>query len=171
MTDLNDRLGAMLDGEPTAPYDMDRVVARGRRAMRRRNTMTAIAGTAGTAALTAAVVVPIAVSAPGKPHDAVTLLASPTPSTPVHATCKLYLEKRAAKAGRAHSPAVKRKLRKLFRHPVTDGPPIEKYPLEQGMTATSDCPPNAAVPPVPGKTPDLSPPTSPKLPPMNSRSR
>jgi len=59
MTDLRDQFARLLDNEPEAPYDIDRVVASGRRARRRRNTVVALAGTAGAAGLTAAVVVPV----------------------------------------------------------------------------------------------------------------
>src|SRR5579862_5156828 len=94
MTDLNDRFAAMLEGEPEPPYDLDRVVADGRRALRRRNALSAIAGTAGTAAVTAAVVVPLSAShhhlGSTRPNQ-ITLLAAPTP-TPT-APCQVYLEK------------------------------------------------------------------------------
>jgi hypothetical protein len=90
MTDLRERFAAMLGGEPDAPDDLDRVVAGGRRALRRRNTLTAVAGTAGTAAVTAAIVVPITAAQGGGSTDRITTLASasPTPTSPPR--CKLY---------------------------------------------------------------------------------
>lgn len=59
MSDLKDRLSALLSFEPDAPDDLDGIVARGRRARRRRVAVTTVAGGAGAAALTASVVVPI----------------------------------------------------------------------------------------------------------------
>lgn len=59
MTELKDRLSALLSAEPDAPDDLDWIVGRGRRAWRRRRAISTVAGGAGAAALTAAVIVPI----------------------------------------------------------------------------------------------------------------
>ncbi|HWB67999.1 MAG TPA: hypothetical protein VG708_14345 [Mycobacteriales bacterium] len=80
MTDIKDRLTALLYDEPTAPDDVDAIVSRGRRALRRRTTITAAAGTAGAAALTAAVVVPITATAGhGNRSESVSVASSGTP--------------------------------------------------------------------------------------------
>ena len=91
MTDLNERLAAMLENEPPAPYDLDRVVANGRRALRRRNTLTAVAGTAGTAAITAAVAVPITLHGNGASTNVIHVGSQPQGSTAPQ--CKLYYVK------------------------------------------------------------------------------
>jgi hypothetical protein len=60
--------------------DLDSVIHAGRRALRRRNVVATIAGTAGTAALTAAVVVPIVVEqSGGSSGPSVTIESHPTP--------------------------------------------------------------------------------------------
>jgi hypothetical protein len=59
MTDLRDQLARLLDNEPEAPYDVERIVRSGRRARRRRNTALAVAGTAGAAGVAAAVILPV----------------------------------------------------------------------------------------------------------------
>jgi hypothetical protein len=91
MTDLNDRLAAMLENEPPAPYDIDRVVSNGRRALRRRTTLTAVAGTAGTAAIAAAVVVPIVTANNGGASDVIKVGGQPPASAAPQ--CKSYLVK------------------------------------------------------------------------------
>jgi hypothetical protein len=83
MTDLNERFAAMIEDEPAAPHNLDRIVACGRRAVRRRTTITAVAGAVGTAVITAAVAVPVAASAHDTPAAGITLAASATPS-PTH---------------------------------------------------------------------------------------
>jgi hypothetical protein len=84
MTDLNERFAAMLEDEPTPPYDLDRVVAGGRRALRRRTTLATVAGTAGAAAVTAAIVVPLASAAPGGSPNTVAVLSSASPAPTCH---------------------------------------------------------------------------------------
>lgn len=80
MTDLNERFAAMLEDEPAAPHNLDRIVAGGRRALRRRSTMTAVAGAAGTAAITVAIAVPVTASANGTSAARLDLAASAAPS-------------------------------------------------------------------------------------------
>jgi hypothetical protein len=87
MTDLKDRLAALLYAEPDAPEDLDWIVARGRRAWRRHRAVTTVAGGAGAAALTASVVVPISLAGGGAgptgisvAHDGTSPKPAPTSS-------------------------------------------------------------------------------------------
>ncbi|HVT20059.1 MAG TPA: hypothetical protein VHE57_01565 [Mycobacteriales bacterium] len=140
MTDLNERLAAILEDEPPAPYDLDRVVANGRRALRRRTTLTALAGTAGTAAVTAAVVVPITVA---NHHGTATVIevgAQPTASKLAQAHCELYLQKSATAAAKKHELAA---LRKKAAHSRADGTTITTHPLRHHVTEVQICPPGA----------------------------
>jgi hypothetical protein len=148
MTDLNDRLAAMLENEPPAPYDIDREVSNGRRALRRRTTLTAVAGTAGTAALTAAVVVPIA-TLHGGSGNKISVFAQPTPTAPP--TCKAYLQKSPSKAAQRHTIA---QLRKKADRRGVEGTTITTHSLKYDVTEIQVCPP--------GANPDASPhPTTP----------
>ncbi|HWA66892.1 MAG TPA: hypothetical protein VG899_11045 [Mycobacteriales bacterium] len=83
MTDLNERFARMIEDEPAAPQNLDGIVAGGRRALRRRTTVTAVAGALGTAAIATAVAVPVAASAHSTPGASVALAASASPS-PTH---------------------------------------------------------------------------------------
>ena len=90
MTDLRDQFARLLDNEPEPPYDIDRVVASGQRARRRRTAVVAVAGTAGAAGLTAAVAVPVMTL--GGHDDSVSLGARPpahSATTPPKAHCYL----------------------------------------------------------------------------------
>lgn len=143
MTDLNERFAAMLDGEPAAPFDLDRVVAGGRRALRRRRALVSVAGTAGTAAVTAAVVVPLAASHDGGSSTQIQVLtsttAAPTPTpTP---TCKVYVEA-------APHKNVQQEIRRLARTYGPDLTQINGGKVANGrqfLTYTT-CPPGAVKP-------------------------
>jgi hypothetical protein len=117
MTDLNDRLAAMLDAEPTAPFDLDRVVNAGRRSLRRRATLTAVAGTAGTAAVTAAIAIPVATAGGSTGSDTssvnVRLLASPS-AAPPKPRCELLISKPGSGRGavKVHVRQVKKRIGK-----------------------------------------------------------
>jgi hypothetical protein len=92
MTDLRDQLARLLDNEPEAPYDIDRVLRTGRRARRRHKAALAAAGTLGAAGLTAAVVIPVV--AAGGDGTTVHLGVRPSPSptqTRAPATAHCYL--------------------------------------------------------------------------------
>src|SRR4051794_2611243 len=84
MTDLKAQLARLLDNEPEAPYDVDRVVRSGRGALRRRNAAVVTAGALGAAGVATAVVVPALVAGhSGKPVSlGVQASPSPTPSKP-----------------------------------------------------------------------------------------
>jgi hypothetical protein len=140
MTDLNDRFAAMLENEPPAPHDIDRVVAGGRRAQRRRSTLVAVAGTAGTAAITAAVVVPITTANHHGTTDAITVRAKPTPSKLAQVRCEYYLHKGAGKADLHHQLDLVR--RKADRHGVS-GTSITTHRMKRGDTVILVCPPGA----------------------------
>lgn len=156
MTDLNDRFAAMLEGEPAAPYDIDRVVTEGRRALRRRNTLTAVAGTAGTAALTAAIVVPITVVPHRGGTDHLALLSTPpSPTSPPH--CKLYYVPR-----RPNSP--KPDLAKALRGSSAvhaRGYSVRNVLTERNVFVVEACPPGAASDP-PGDAATQTPTTPPQ---------
>jgi hypothetical protein len=150
MTDLNERLAAMLEGEPIAPYDLDRVVAGGRRALRRRTAFTAVVGTAGTAAVTAAVVVPIAANGHGGGVDKVTVLSSPTPAKTDSVRCEFYLQKLNVKSAQA---AEKRSLQRLMHRAEKHygaGTTVETQSVKRGQTIFLVCPRGASAPPLPG---------------------
>jgi hypothetical protein len=85
MTDIRDELARLLDNEPQAPDQIGLVVTRGRRALRRRTVLTAVAGTAGTAAVTAAVVVPITATGGGNGTGSIRV---GTTAPPV--ACRIY---------------------------------------------------------------------------------
>jgi len=88
MTDLKSQLSRLLDNEPEPPYDLDRVVRSGRRALRRRNAVIVTAGAAGAAGVAAAVVVPAVVA--GHSGTPVSLGVQPSP-TPTAAKPHCYL--------------------------------------------------------------------------------
>src|SRR4051794_7088184 len=88
MTDLKDQLARLLDDEPEAPYDIDRVVRSGRRARGRHNAAVAAAGTIGVIGVTAAVVVPL--MATGDHGTSVSVAVRPSPS-PAAGTTHCYL--------------------------------------------------------------------------------
>lgn len=92
MTDLRHRLAELLSNEPPAPYDIDRIVAAGRRAQRRRGAALATAGTLGVAGLTAAVVIPVTMTG-GGPEASVGLRdqPSPTPSPTASSHCEFVI--------------------------------------------------------------------------------
>jgi hypothetical protein len=96
MTDIRDRLARLLANEPEATDPIEAVLVSGRRALRRRNTLVAVAGTAGTAAVTAAVVVPASFSG-SHGHDA-TVSTAGQPTEPTPPPCQLYY----AAGGHAH---------------------------------------------------------------------
>lgn len=96
MTDIKDRFAGLLASEPTAPSDLDGIITSGRKALRRRQTLTAVAGSAGTAAITAAVVVPIVTTQGGATGASVVAATSPSP--PAHQKCYFELAKRGSNA-------------------------------------------------------------------------
>jgi hypothetical protein len=117
MTDLGDRLAAMLDSEPPAPFDLDRVVDAGRRSLRRRTTLTAVAGTAGTAAVTAAIAIPLATSgssARGSDTSSVKVNLMASPSASPKPSCELLISKPGAGRGtvKIHVRQVKKRIGK-----------------------------------------------------------
>lgn len=146
MTDLNERFAAMLEGEPPSPHDLDRVVADGRRALRRRNTLTAVVGTAGTAVVTAAVVVPIAASDNGKPGDKISVAAQQTAKP----KCELFY-KPMPDGNRARKLA----LGKAIAHARTAKPgyQVKGLSVKHGAYLVEMCPT--------GASPDNGQPTSP----------
>ncbi|HWC34680.1 MAG TPA: hypothetical protein VG650_07610 [Mycobacteriales bacterium] len=150
MTDLFDRFAAMLDGEPAAPYDIDRVVADGRRALRRRTTLTVVVGTAGTAAVTAAVAVPIAAAQHAGPGNRISVLSSP----PQQPKCELYYQ-----AGPAGKKATKVRLAKAYSlaqaHPKP-GYKVSRVVTRHGVVEFEMCPPGAdtSAAPKPTAAPD-----------------
>ena len=89
MTDLKGQLSRLLDDEPEAPYDVDDIVRSGRRARRRRNVALTVAGTAGAAGLTVAVVLPVLATSG---NQAEVKVGSPAVSpSPTAAAGKCYL--------------------------------------------------------------------------------
>jgi hypothetical protein len=130
----------MLEGEPPAPYDLDRVVSIGRRALRRRNSLVAVAGTAGTAAITAAVVVPIMAANHHGTTNEITVRAKPTPSKLAQVRCEYYLQRGAAKASLRHELQLLRK--KADRQGVS-GTSITTHRVKRGDTVILVCPPGA----------------------------
>lgn len=87
MTDLNNQLARLVDGEPEAPYDIEHIVRSGRRARRRHNAVLAAAGTVGAAGLTAAVVVPLTTTGG---HEASVSLAVRPSASPTAAKAHCY---------------------------------------------------------------------------------
>lgn len=156
MTDLRNRFSAMLDGEPDAPDDLDRVVAGGRRALRRRNTLTAVAGTAGTAAVTAAVVVPIATANHHETPRKISVLSEqPTPK------CTMYYTLAPKGVGKQRAEAL---LRQKMARSLPGTGTITTDQVGHGKThayVVTACP-NGATPP-----PDVTKPT-PTTPPQPS---
>src|SRR5690242_4414293 len=147
MTDLNERLAAMLDGEPPAPYDIDRVVSKGRRVLRRRTTLTAVAGTAGTAAITAAVVAPIA-TANGGPDSTIQVGSQPSAKP----KCELYYQ-----AGPDGKQATKVKLSKALERAQAHAKPgykVGRIVTKHGVIGFEMCPPGAAGAPQETTPPD-----------------
>jgi hypothetical protein len=137
MTDLNERLAAMLDNEPPAPYDIDRVVSSGRRALRRRTTLTAVAGTAGTAAITAAVVVPIVASTHDAPTNKIQVSTQPT-ETP---KCELSYE-----GGPDGQKSTKARLTKALERAQAEAKPgysVGRIVAKDGVIGFEMCPPGA----------------------------
>ncbi|HMC72008.1 MAG TPA: hypothetical protein VKJ07_22820, partial [Mycobacteriales bacterium] len=80
MTDLKGQLARLLDNEPESPYDLDRVVRSGRRALRRRNAAVVTASVAGAAGVATAVVVPALVAGHGGARVSLGVQPSPSPS-------------------------------------------------------------------------------------------
>jgi hypothetical protein len=156
MTDFKDRAAELFLGEPEAPHDLDRVVASGRRALRRRTTLTAVAGTAGTAVVTAAIVVPLAVN--GSSGSETKFSVATHPSSTAQPPCK----SRIYKAGTKHD--IKQLREKLERAHRSDGTTVhlKAYRLKRGMVEVSVCAPGATPPeqvqkPVPSTTPTPTP--------------
>jgi hypothetical protein len=96
MTDLSDRLAALLQDEPPAPYDIERIVAAGRRARRRRTMALTTAGALGAAGLTAGVVVPVVVAGGDEATVRIGVQPSPSPTSPPR--CYIYFNK----SGKGH---------------------------------------------------------------------
>ncbi len=88
MTDIKDRFAGMLADEPPGRDDIDHVVGAGRRRLRRRTALISVAGTAGTAAVVAAVVVPLSVEGSSAPNREALITAGSHPSPP---PCQSYL--------------------------------------------------------------------------------
>jgi hypothetical protein len=153
MTDLNDRLAAMLENEPPAPYDIDRVVTDGRRALRRRTTLTAVAGAAGTAAVTAAVVVPVTAASHHGSTNVIKVGAQPSPKV-AEARCELYLQKSATAAARKHELAL---LRQKAERRGADGTTVTTHKLKHHVTEVAVCPPGAKPDAVTKPTPTTPP--------------
>jgi hypothetical protein len=86
MTDIKDRFAGLLADEPPSPEVLDHVVATGRRRLRRRTALLSVAGTAGTAAVTAAVVVPLALNDNASSRSTIHVGAEPP-----HVACTTYL--------------------------------------------------------------------------------
>ena len=109
MTDLRDQLARLLDGEPEAPYDIDRIVSAGRRARRRRNAVVATASTVGAAGLTAAVVIPVLASggneATLQPGTQPSPKPTPTAASTAQPSCFVRIT-----GGVAHRAALKRQI-------------------------------------------------------------
>jgi hypothetical protein len=106
MTDIKVELARLLHNEPPAPDQVGEVVTRGRRALRRRTVLTAVAGTAGTAAVTAAVVVPLSVgNNNGAGHGTISVRQHPTA-----ATCQTFFE-----LGKGHNRLSKGNIRIVVR--------------------------------------------------------
>jgi hypothetical protein len=89
MTDLRHRLDSILGNEPAHPDDLNHIVSAGRRALRRRNVVTGVAGTAGAAVLSAGVVVPIVAHSGSGSPSSVNSGGHPTPSQ----HCGVFLTK------------------------------------------------------------------------------
>lgn len=123
MTDLRDQLARLLDDEPEAPYDIDRIVNAGRRARRRRNVAVATAGTVGAAGLTAAVVIPIVASGG---NEATLQPASQPSSKPTpQQSCFVQIT-----GGTTHRAALKKQIAKCLGG-QEPGSPVEKTPSAQ----------------------------------------
>ena len=95
MTNLRDRLAELLADEPTAPYDIDRIVTAGRRSRRRHQAALATAGTLGAAGLTAAVVIPILATGGSDATVQVHDQPSAKPTTQ-HRQCEFFITSRSA---------------------------------------------------------------------------
>jgi hypothetical protein len=121
MTDLYDRLAAMLDAEPAAPFDLDRVVSSGRRSLRRRATLTAVVGTAGTAAVTAAIAIPVATAGSnGSNTSRVNVKLAASPSAAPKPRCELLVSRPGHDKGTVHLQVrqIKKHLGKSKRYTV-----------------------------------------------------
>src|SRR4051812_11464025 len=81
MTDLKDQLARLLDNEPEAPYDIDRVVRSGRRARGRHNAALVAAATIGVIGVTAAVAVPLMATGGNGTSVSVGVRPSTSPTT------------------------------------------------------------------------------------------
>lgn len=143
MTDLNERLAALLDDEPPAPHDLDRVVTDGRRALRRRRTLTAVAGTAGTAAITAAIVVPIA-AANGGPGNAISVSTQPLPTKAPE--CKLYYSKALTKGDLDRSIAQLRAREDRTANQTGQTVEINVHKMKHHVVVLGVCPEGATMP-------------------------
>lgn len=148
MTDLREQLARLLDDEPAAPYDIERIVSAGRRARRRRNVVVATASSVGAAGLTAAVVVPIVASSG---NEAAVRFSSKPSSTPTPApstsTGNCYLI--AATSPKAEKLTVAR----LIKSGKVE-PPVSVTPVNNGKSGNKDifevCS-VGATPPQPGQ--------------------
>lgn len=153
MTDLKNRLALLLTGEPEAPDDIDRIVGAGRRARRRRQAALTVAGTAGAAGLTAAVVVPI-LAGNGGHEPSVSLATRPTP-TPSASPGRCYLISAPPKAAKL-----------TLQRFIASGKVGERAQVKQlrkqggGRTILEVCPQGASVP-KPGGGETAQPPAGP----------
>ena len=141
MTDLKNRLAQLFDEEPAAPDDLERIVSYGRRARRRRNTALAVAGTAGAAGLTAAVVVPVLAGGGSEQSISVGTQPSPKPTaTAGHGSC--YLISTPPKAA-------KLTLQRLVRSGKVGSDPVVKQLPKQpnGRAIIEVCAPGASTTP------------------------
>jgi hypothetical protein len=158
MTDLKRRFAELVDAAPSDGASIDRVVTEGRRALRRRSLTVAAVGTAGTAAVTAAVVVPITTGlGHGSNHDSVVIAGTSPSPTPSHCRASYLISKGTGLAG-------KRKFKQELSHAV-DRMGTKRYQVRNlkhgvAMVSSRGC---ATPQPTPGKpTPATSPtPTSP----------
>jgi len=151
VTDIKDQLSGMFGDEPPAPYDIERIVAAGRRARRRRNVAVAAAGTVGVAGLGAAVAIPVMATGAGGNDIRVGVqtqpTSAPTPTTPANA-CYLVRETggghrqlaRLLKSGKVGTDPDVKKIR--VRH---DSGPIRLEVCANGTTVAE--PTDAPAPP------------------------
>ena len=152
MTDLKDRLAQLLHDEPTAPYDIDRIVTTGRRSRRRQHAALAAAGTIGAAGLTAAVVIPVVGS--GGNEAAVKVADQPSAKpTQTHHQCEFFVA-----SGSAHRAMAQVRASGKFADP---GWSFRMLKSAHGKTAIEACrgqdfealPTEGAAPPAPAGPP------------------
>lgn len=163
MTDIKDRFARMLAGEPAAESSLDGVVTAGRRALRRHNAVVAVAGVAGTAAVTAAVVVPLTIqggnSAGGASTD-VTVASQPTASATTK-PCEAYYLKHVSGQRHYELKDIQRLARKYRaqKRPVSV---IESRKLKGGARAILVCTKEGSDATTPGPTSTPSTPPAPR---------